>query len=37
MSTDDAVGVIAGLFASEGAGEYLGEPVTQAAHYAIHV
>jgi gamma-butyrobetaine dioxygenase len=32
MSTDDAVGVIAGLFASEGAGEYLGEPVTQAAH-----
>jgi phosphonate degradation associated HDIG domain protein len=32
MSADDAVGVIAGLFASEGATEYLGEPVTQAAH-----
>jgi len=26
------VGIIAGLFASEGAAEYLGEPVTQAAH-----
>jgi phosphonate degradation associated HDIG domain protein len=32
MSADDAVGVIADLFASEGATEYLGEPVTQAAH-----
>jgi phosphonate degradation associated HDIG domain protein len=32
MSADDAAGVIAGLFASEGATEYLGEPVTQAAH-----
>jgi phosphonate degradation associated HDIG domain protein len=32
MSSDDAVGVIADLFASEGATEYLGEPVTQAAH-----
>ena len=29
---DGPVGVIAGLFASEGAAEYLGEPVTQAAH-----
>jgi gamma-butyrobetaine dioxygenase len=28
----DAVTVIAALFASEGAAEYLGEPVTQAAH-----
>ncbi len=32
MSTDDAVRVIADLFASDGAAEYLGEPVTQAAH-----
>jgi phosphonate degradation associated HDIG domain protein len=32
MSADDAVRVIAGLFASEGAAEYLGEPVTQATH-----
>jgi gamma-butyrobetaine dioxygenase len=32
MSPDDAVQVIAGLFASDGAAEYLGEPVTQAAH-----
>jgi gamma-butyrobetaine dioxygenase len=32
MSADDAVQVIADLFASEGATEYLGEPVTQAAH-----
>ena len=29
---DGPVGVIAGLFASEGAAEYLGESVTQAAH-----
>jgi len=29
---DGPVGIIAGLFASEGADEYLGEPVTQAAH-----
>src|SRR5215471_18636355 len=28
----DAVELIAGLFASQGAGEYLGEPVTQASH-----
>jgi gamma-butyrobetaine dioxygenase len=32
MSTDDPVRVIADLFASEGAGEYLGEAVTQAEH-----
>ena len=32
MNADDAVEAIAGLFASEGADEYLGEPVTQAAH-----
>lgn len=32
MGADDAVRVIAGLFTSEGAAEYLGEPVTQAAH-----
>jgi gamma-butyrobetaine dioxygenase len=32
MSADDAVRVIADLFASEGGAEYLGEPVTQAAH-----
>jgi len=32
MTADDAVAVIAGLFASEGAAEYLGEPVSQAAH-----
>ena len=31
-SAGDAVEVIAALFASEGAAEYLGEPVTQAAH-----
>jgi phosphonate degradation associated HDIG domain protein len=32
MSADDAVQAITDLFASEGATEYLGEPVTQAAH-----
>jgi gamma-butyrobetaine dioxygenase len=32
MTPDDAVQVIADAFASEGAQEYLGEPVTQAAH-----
>jgi predicted HD phosphohydrolase len=32
MSADDTVAVIADLFASEGAAEYLGEPVTQAVH-----
>ena len=32
MSADDALRTIADLFASEGATEYLGEPVTQAAH-----
>jgi gamma-butyrobetaine dioxygenase len=32
MNTDDPVRVIADLFASEGAGEYLGEAVTQAEH-----
>jgi gamma-butyrobetaine dioxygenase len=32
MKSDDAVAAIAGLFASEGAAEYLGEPVTQAVH-----
>jgi phosphonate degradation associated HDIG domain protein len=32
MTHADPVGQIAGLFASEGADEYLGEPVTQAAH-----
>ena len=32
MSADDAVRVLAEKFASEGAAEYLGEPVTQAAH-----
>ena len=32
MSTDDAVRVLAEKFASDGAAEYLGEPVTQAAH-----
>jgi gamma-butyrobetaine dioxygenase len=32
MSADDAVAAIAALFESEGAAEYLGEPVTQAAH-----
>jgi gamma-butyrobetaine dioxygenase len=32
MTAGDAVRAIAGLFASEGAAEYLGEPVTQAAH-----
>jgi len=31
-SAGDAVAVIAALFASEGGAEYLGEPVTQAAH-----
>jgi gamma-butyrobetaine dioxygenase len=31
-NSDGPVGIIAGLFASEGAAEYLGEPVTQAAH-----
>ena len=29
---DDPVELIAGLFATQGAGEYLGEPVTQASH-----
>ena len=32
MTTMDPVQLIADLFASEGAGEYLGEAVTQAAH-----
>src|ERR1700733_3084813 len=32
MSADDGVRVLAEKFASEGAAEYLGEPVTQAAH-----
>ena len=32
MSAGDAVAVIAALFDSEGAAEYLGEPVSQAAH-----
>jgi gamma-butyrobetaine dioxygenase len=32
MTTADPVRVIADLFAAEGAGEYLGEPVTQAQH-----
>ena len=32
MTADDAVRAIAGLFASEGAKEYLGEPVSQASH-----
>jgi phosphonate degradation associated HDIG domain protein len=32
MTADDAVAVISALFASEGAAEYLGEPVTQASH-----
>ena len=32
MNAGDAVQVLAGRFASEGAAEYLGEPVTQAAH-----
>jgi gamma-butyrobetaine dioxygenase len=32
MTHADPVGQIADLFASEGAAEYLGEPVTQAAH-----
>ena len=32
MTTADPVRVIAGLFAAEGAREYLGEPVSQAAH-----
>jgi len=32
MTDADPVELIAGLFASEGAAEYLGEPVTQAAH-----
>ncbi len=32
MSADDAVAAISGMFASEGAAEYLGEPVSQAAH-----
>src|SRR5580704_18474257 len=30
--TQDPVAVIGGLFASEGLADYLGEPVTQAAH-----
>ena len=32
MTTADPVRVIADLFAAEGASEYLGEPVSQAAH-----
>ena len=32
MSADEAVLVLADLFASDGAADYLGEPVTQAAH-----
>jgi gamma-butyrobetaine dioxygenase len=32
VSGDEAIRAIAGLFASEGAAAYLGEPVTQAAH-----
>ncbi|HWF80765.1 MAG TPA: hypothetical protein VN695_09280, partial [Streptosporangiaceae bacterium] len=32
MTTQDPVQLIAELFASEGAADYLGEPVTQAAH-----
>ncbi len=32
MTAPDPVKLLAGLFASEGAAEYLGEPVTQAAH-----
>jgi gamma-butyrobetaine dioxygenase len=32
MTTQDPVQLIAGLFASDGAAEYLGEPVTQAEH-----
>jgi phosphonate degradation associated HDIG domain protein len=32
MTPDDAVGVIAAAFASEGARDYLGEPVSQAVH-----
>jgi gamma-butyrobetaine dioxygenase len=32
MTSGDAVAVLAGLFASEGAAQYLGEPVTQAGH-----
>ncbi len=32
MTMGDAVAAIAALFASEGAAEYLGEPVSQAAH-----
>jgi gamma-butyrobetaine dioxygenase len=31
-AADDAVRAVAGLFASQGAAEYLGEPVTQAEH-----
>ena len=32
MTADDAIQIIADLFAGDGAAEYLGEPVTQAAH-----
>jgi gamma-butyrobetaine dioxygenase len=32
MTAPDPIQVIADLFASDGAGEYLGEPVTQASH-----
>ena len=32
MTSDDPVDVIVGLFATEGAAAYLGEPVSQAAH-----
>jgi gamma-butyrobetaine dioxygenase len=35
MTADDAEAVIAGLFASEGAADYLGEPVSQAAHMLL--
>jgi len=32
VTAPDPIGVIAGLFAGEGASDYLGEPVTQASH-----
>ena len=32
MTTDDPVQIVAELFASEGAADYLGEEVSQAAH-----
>ena len=34
--TQDPVAVIGGLFASEGLADYLGEPVTQAAHISVY-